>query len=424
MIDRPRVAVILDASRAADRLVIGGIAQFVRERAEAGRPAGAWSLCVGDEPLRTPPALASWRGGGIIATVDDRRVAMALSEALVPVVGVGGDSGRHRPAPAFPQVRADHAAIGQIGAEHLLACGLPAVAFYGGTAGWSGTRAETFRDAAAAAGRRCHVFPGGRGDARSREPKHEALVAWLNSLPKPLGVMACDDLRARHVLEACEQLGLAVPADVAVLGVGNDDVLCALMPSLSSVDASAGRVGYEAAALLERMMTAATPEQAAVVTSVVVPPAGVVARVSTDTLASDDAAAVEMLRTLRGSPWRKPPVAPVAARLGMSQATLENRFQAAFGRSIHAEFTRRRMERLRGLLIETDLPLKTIAVRAGFPSLQYMTTFVRRHAGITPARLRAMTPAPHQARSKRASISTATLPGSEPTPMELRTPMP
>lgn len=394
MLDQPRVAVMLDASRATDRVMIGGIAEFVRERAEAGRPAGAWSLCIGDDPLQALPGLASWRGGGIIANVDDRKVANALTEVLVPVVGVGGGSGRHRPAPAFPQVRADHATVGRIGAEHLLACGLPAVAFYGGRAGWSGERAEAFRDAAAVAGRRCYVFPGRRRDARGRGPEHAALVEWLGSLPKPLGVMACDDLRARHVLEVCQQLGLAVPADVAVLGVGNDDVLCRLMPPLSSIDASAGQIGYQAAALLERLMMPGAPGLPAASASVVVPPAGVVARFSTDTLASDDAAVVEVLRALRGSPWRKPPVAPVAARLGMSRATLENRFQATVGRSIHAEFTRRRMEGLRALLEETDLPLEMVAVRTGFSSLQYMTTFVRRHAGITPARLRAVARAP------------------------------
>ncbi len=83
-------------------------------------------------------------------------------------------------------------------------------------------------------------------------------------------------------------------------------------------------------------------------------------------------------------------VAGVAEAYGLSPATLEHRFQAAVGRSIHAEFVRQRMQRLRRLIVETDRPLKTVAAQAGFPSLQYMTTFVRRHTGTTPARLRAM----------------------------------
>jgi LacI family transcriptional regulator len=219
-------------------------------------------------------------------------------------------------------------------------------------------------------------------------------MTWLESLPRPVGLMACNDPRARHVLEACQRLGLTVPGDVAVLGVDNDQLICELTrPPLSSIDQSARRIGYEAASLLDRMMTARREECDAsegVPTKVVVPPIGVVARVSTDTLASDDQAVVTMLRGLRSSPWQKPSVAKVAAAHGLSPGTLEQRFHNAVGRSIHAEFVRYRMQRLRRLVVETDLPLKTIAAQAGFPSLQYMTTFVRRHTGTTPARLRAM----------------------------------
>jgi LacI family transcriptional regulator len=60
------------------------------------------------------------------------------------------------------------------------------------------------------------------------------------------------------------------------------------------------------------------------------------------------------------------------------------------GRSIHEEFVRLRLAGLRRLITATDLPLKTVAARAGFPSVQYMTTFLHRHTGLTPARLRAV----------------------------------
>lgn len=398
MADTPLVAVILDAARAYDRLIISGIAQFVRERTEAGRLAAPWSLYVEEDPLQKLPDLATWHGQGIIANFDDRRVANALAKTDVPIVGVGGGFGWHDPDSGTPYIYTDNAAIGRLGAEHLLGCGMATLAFYGypsgRTTGWSEERAEAFRSTAEAAGRPCHVFTGRHGDARRWEALQQELTAWLEALPKPLGLMACNDLRARHVLEACQRLGLNVPGDVAVLGVDNDELICDLTrPPLSSIDQSARRIGYEAAALLEQLMVAdraGSDAGARAPMKVVVPPIGVVTRVSTDTLASDDEAVVEMLTALRSSPWRKPSVAAVAERLGMAPATLEHRFQAAVGRSIHAEFVRHRMQRLRGLIVETDLPLKTIATQAGFPSLQYMTTFVRRHTGTTPARLRAM----------------------------------
>lgn len=397
MADAPLVAVILDAARAYDRLIIGGIAQFVRERTGPHRGTQAWSLYVEEDPLQKLPDLASWHGHGIIANFDDRRVAAKLEGLDMPVVGVGGGFGWHDPDSGVPYIYTDNAAIGRLGAEHLLGCGLPTLAFYGyphgRTTGWSQERADAFQEAAAAAGRPCHVFTGRHGDARRWEALQQELCSWLERLPKPLGLMACNDLRARHVLEACRRLGLKVPADVAVLGVDNDQLICELTcPPLSSIDQSARRIGFEAAALLDRMMSSRGRRRQADdrPKKVIVPPIGVVTRASTDTLASDDAAVVAMLKALRASPWQKPRTDAVADGLGIAPTALEQRFQAAVGRSIHAEFVRQRMQRLRTLVVETDLPLKTIATRTGFPSLQYMTTFFRRHTGTTPARLRAM----------------------------------
>lgn len=398
MADAPLVAVILDATRAYDRLIIGGIAQFVRERTASARNAATWSLYVEEDPLQKLPDLGHWHGHGIIANFDDRHVAAALAKTDVPIVGVGGGSGWYEPDSAIPYVYTDNAAIGRLGAEHLLGCGVPTLAFYGyppsRTSGWSDERAEAFQATVKAAGRACHVFTGRHGTARQWEALQQELMAWLKSLPKPVGLMAGNDPRARHVLEACQRLGLTVPGDVAVLGVDNDQLICDLTrPPLSSIDQSARRIGFEAATLLDRMMTArrgGSDDVKSVPTKVVVPPIGVVTRVSTDTLASNDVVVVAMLHALRASPWQKPRVAGVAEAYGLSTATLEHRFQAAVGRSIHAEFVRQRMQRLRRLIVETDRPLKTVAAQAGFPSLQYMTTFVRRHTGTTPARLRAM----------------------------------
>jgi hypothetical protein len=38
-------------------------------------------------------------------------------------------------------------------------------------------------------------------------------------LPKPLGVMVCNDFRGQRVLNSCQREGIAVPEEVAVIGV-------------------------------------------------------------------------------------------------------------------------------------------------------------------------------------------------------------
>ena len=378
----PLVAVILDAARPYDRLIIGGVAHYAREH-------GRWSIYVEEDPLEKLPDLKRWHGQGIIANFDDRKVAAAIHGLEIPVVGVGGGYGWYDEASRIPYVYTDNEAIGRLGAEHLLACGFEQLAFCGypksTIAGWSSERADAFRSVTDARGRPCHVFTGRVGMARRWEEMQAELRDWLANLPKPVGLMACNDVRARHVLEACRGAGFRVPHDVAVIGVDNDEMICDLTdPPLSSVDQSARRIGYEAAALLDKLMLGAAVGER----RVVVPPIGVVARTSTDTLATADAEVLQALQSLRTDPWHKPRADELAAAVGMSRSSLEHRFRAAVGRSIHEEHVRLRLAATRKLIVETDLPLKAVAMRAGFPSLQYMTTFVRRHTGVTPARLR------------------------------------
>ena len=246
------------------------------------------------------------------------------------------------------------------------------------------------------------MFTGRHGNARRWADLQGELTRWLAQLPKPLGLMACNDVRARHVLEACRTLGLRVPHDVAVLGVDNDEMICELTePTLSSIDQAARRIGYEAAAMLDRLMQPASvaaagrgrrrpPRVSAAPPKIIVPPIGVVARASTDTLATSDPLVFETLHAIRRTPWRRPAIEALAAAVGLSRTSLESRFKGAVGRSIHEEYIRLRLAATRRLITTSDLPLKTVAARTGFPSVQYMTTFVRRHTGLTPARLRAL----------------------------------
>jgi LacI family transcriptional regulator len=396
----PLVAVILDAARPYDRLLIGGIARYVRESA-------GWRLYVEEDPLEKLPDLSRWQGDGIIANFDDRRVARAVQGLSLPVVGVGGGYGWHDATSGIPYVYTDNIAIGRLGAEHLLACGFEQLAFYGyprtATSGWSEERAESFATTARAAGRSCHVFTGRHATARRWHDLQGELCEWLLGLPRPVGLMACNDIRARHVLEACRTLALRVPHDVAVLGVDNDEVICDLTtPPLSSIDQSARRIGYEAAAILDRLMSRTDPrrlpvpsqpagcDDESIPTRLVIPPIGVVARASTDTTATHDEAVLLVLRRLRALPFVRPDIPSLAAEACVSRSTLEKRFARIVGRSIHDEFVRVRLAAVRRLVVETDLPLKAIALRSGFRSVQYMTTFLHRHTGLTPARLRSV----------------------------------
>jgi LacI family transcriptional regulator len=384
----PLVAVVVDPALPYDREIAKGVAQYARE-------AGDWRLYVEEEQGRRLPDFAAWSGQGIIASFDELPVARAVVAAGLPLVAVGGGGGAYAPESGIPYVATDNAAIATAAAEHLLERALQHFGFYGlrpsPASVWSDARAAAFERAIAKAGRTSAVFLA-RHDSTHWERLQEELAAWLAALPKPVGIMACDDVRARHVLEACRSLGLRVPHDVAVIGVDDDEFVCELSdPPLSSVAQAARKIGHEAARLLDRLMRperTSEPDTSAVPLHTVVPPIGVVARRSTDTLAVEDPAVARVIRTIRERACEPLAIAELVAASGLSRWQVEARFRRLVGRSIRDDILEVRLAEARRLVTTTDLPLKVVAPRAGFRSIAYMTTVFRRHFRTTPAALR------------------------------------
>ncbi|MBX9581402.1 MAG: DNA-binding transcriptional regulator [Gemmataceae bacterium] len=382
-----RVAIAVNMNKAYDRQVVAGIARYARGR-------GDWSLYTEDETLAKLPDLAAWHGDGIVADLDDRRVARAVARVAAPVVGFGGAqspadrlAGRH-------YVASDDRAVGRLAADHLLDRGFRHFAYYGEPPTplnpWSAARGRAFRDRVEAAGHPCAAYTGRHATAVRWEPLLDGLRRWLARLPTPLGLMACHDARARHVLEACHRLGRRVPDDVAVIGVDNDDVMCDLAhPPLSSVAQGTNRMGYEAAALLDRLMAGDGARRS----WVLVPPAGVVTRRSTDVLAVADPKVAEAIRFVRDHVADGLRAGDVARHVRLSRAALDQHFVSAVGRTAHDEIHRAQLARAKDLLATTDLPLKQVAHQAGFSSVQYLTTVFHRELGRTPAEYRRAGPA-------------------------------
>jgi LacI family transcriptional regulator len=377
------VALIIDAARPYDRKIISGVARYVKEHGSE------WSMYVEEDPLGKLPDLHHWQGDGILANFDDRRVAEAVRGLKVPVVGIGGGYGWYNPALHIPYFTTDNVAIARLAVDHFVERGFRHLAFYGCPRTrinrWSEERAEAFRHWAGEAGVSCDVFTGRYGTARRWVELQRSLTKWLRTLEKPTGLMAANDVRARHVLEACRALELRVPEDVAVIGVDNDEMMCDLTdPPLSSVEQGAWRVGHQAAALLDGWMNGKNPDK----WQFVVKPEGVMARRSTDFWTIDDPDVAEAVRFLRERACRHIQICDVAKHVGVSPSTLKNRFRAALGRTIHAELQRLRLDRAKQLLADTDLPLKQVATQTGFRYIQYLTRVFRQHVGQTPGEYR------------------------------------
>jgi LacI family transcriptional regulator len=375
-----RVAVVIEASNAYARGLLAGIHRHVREHEP-------WTVFLPEHGRGTPPleALAKWGGDGVIARIETESTAKAIEKLRrklgIPVIDVSAA----RLVADLPYVETDDAAIAALAADHFLERDFRHFAFLGdGRFQWSDNRCRGFVEAVAAQGYDVAVFSSRRRKAGPADDD-EAVEAWLAGLPRPVALLACYDIRGRQAIDACRRTGIAVPDEVAVLGVDDDDVLCGLAsPPLSSVIPDAIGAGRRAAELLEQLMRGESLERS----EWLLPPLGIATRQSTDVLAIDDPLVVAAVRQIRDHACDGIKVADVARVLKTTRRVLEHRFTKRVGHTPHEEIARVQFRRVEQLLRETELPLATIAARAGFRHTEYMTVaFTKRH-GMPPSRWR------------------------------------
>jgi LacI family transcriptional regulator len=374
----PRVALLIEASNAYGRGLLAGIHRHLQEQEP-------WTIFLPEHGRGMPPLemLKGWRGEGVIARVETPAIAAAIKKIQRggPLAVV--DVSAARLLPGVPYVETDDVAIARLAAEHFIERDFRHLAFLGDDRfRWSGNRRDAF--AAAARGRSISVYEP-RGRARDEAAEDAAIEAWLVTLPKPVGLFACYDVRGRQAVEACRRAGLAVPDEVAVLGVDDDAVLCGLTsPPLSSVIPDAISAGRLAAELLGALFRGERLDH----DEWLLPPLGIATRQSTDVLAIDDELVAAAVRQIRERACTGIKVADLVRSLGVSRRVLERRFLRRLGHTPHDEIARVRFRRVEQLLTGTDLPLTTIAARAGFRHPETMTVaFTRRH-GLPPSRWR------------------------------------
>lgn len=377
----PHVALLIETSREVGRGMLRGVARYVREH-------GPWSLYYRPLGLSDlPPAwLAEWRGDGILARIDNRRMARAVLASGVPAIDLRG----LLPGLGLPHVGGANRPAVRLALDHLLDRGLRHFAFCGiprRLNRFQDLRCDLFRRLVEEAGYACSVFPAGpKSRAEPWERQQQRIAAWLAGLPKPVGVMCGFDDRALEVLDASRRAGIAVPDEVALVSVDNDEYICRLAdPPLTSVDINPEEIGYQAAALLERMMAGAKPPTR----PVEIAPRGIVARQSSDLLTIDDRQVAAAIRFIREQACTGINVADVVARCGLSRSTLERSFKAILRRTPKAEILRVQLQRAQNLLARTDLRIAQVAAKTGFRSFTYFSATFRRCVGLSPAAYRA-----------------------------------
>jgi LacI family transcriptional regulator len=375
----PRVALLVGAWSEYGRGIIEGVWQYAEQH-------GPWFLEMQpSEPDESTDVPQGWTGDGVIATVHTRRLATKLKAYGVPVINV---SGSRREGIDFPRVTSDAVAVVRMAVTHLREKGLAHLAFCGEPHRpfidfWT----EAYRQVMHEAGLEPVIYqPSARIGPRAGLATRQAdRRRWLESLPKPVGIVGWYTGICRHLAMACTESGIMVPEEVAIISLETEDLLGrAVHPPLSGVDIPVQRIGYEAARQLDRLLHGERldcPE-------IDLQPLGVTTRQSTDLVACADPHLRQALRFIRDYAHRGIGVRDVLKAVPMARRSLERRFQDLLGRSPAEEIRRTKLEKVRRLLDSTDIPIPDIAEACGFNYVEHMIPVFKKHHGCTPSRYR------------------------------------
>lgn len=382
--ERLRVALLIESSRSYGRQLLKGIASYARTH-------GPWTFfhqerAFGDQ---IPPRLKAWKPHGIIARLTSDALTQQIRRMGVPIVDLYPDGKNDD----IPGVTSDPESLVRMATDHFLERGFGNLAYCGfSNVPFSEQRGACFVKHLADRGLHGSVFAypamrrtGGLASVETHAMQHvDRLVEWLRRQPKPLALLVCNDVRGQQVLTACGEAGIAVPDEVAVLGMDNDDVLCELCdPPLSSIDLNVEQMGHQAAAMLDRMIRGEAPPD-----RVLMPAHGIAVRRSTDVLAIDNRDAAEAIRFVREHACEGISIDDMTQHASVSRSTLERWFEKYLGRSPTLEILRVQVQRVQELLRTTNLTLSEIARLAGFTHVESMQRIFKRTVGQTPGQYR------------------------------------
>ncbi len=378
------VALLIESSRSYGRGLLEGVAAYVRVH-------GRWSLRHQEMSIdANPPGwLHDWKGDGILARIETDRMVETIRDLGIPTV----DLRCWKKIDGVPRIDTDNEATVRLAVDHLRDRGLRRFAFCGfAGADYSVQRLTFLRKYLDTLGFELEAYES-KGPRKLTTMGAElkgmldeaGVTAWLHELEKPVGLLASNDIRARQVLQCCQDAGIGVPDDVAVVGVDNDDVICSLCyPNLTSIEPDAQKIGHEAASLLDGMMDGADPPA----DTILIPPKRVIVRGSTDVVAIEDRTTAAAYRYLREHACEGISVEDVVQSVPLARRSLERRMRKHFGRTPAELIAEIRLARIKQLLEETDFPLKKIAALTGFSHDEHMAVFFRRQMGEPPGQYR------------------------------------
>ncbi len=366
-----RVILLVETSRAFGRDLLHGIARYSRIH-------GPWSFYREPRDLKSRnPKFSKWNVNGII--MRNSLTNSKLVGLKKPTILVLHDAERPK---KFPAVVTDYESIAKLAIDHLQGLGLHQFAFCGfDSMIWSNERKLEFERLVTEKGFHSYIYKQpepNKYDDWNTELRY--MAKWLRSLPTPIGILACNDDRGQHVSESCKFSGLSVPDEVAIIGVDDDTILCELCdPPLSSIAMNTEEAGYMSAQLLNSLMNGVKMRGQ----EIVVWATRVVKRQSTDVLAIDDDNGANAIRFIRRNAKNRIHVDDIIAQTSLSRRNLEIQFRKYLHHTIHQELYHTRIDLMRQMVAEKDLPISEITSSFTFTDIAHVSRFFKRETGIS-----------------------------------------
>lgn len=382
------IALLIETSSIYGRQILRGIHRFIQTENHQD-----WLAVIEERDLNSssmPGWIQDWTGDGIISRQMTSDLQVELQKTDIAFV----DLNDRIESKMFSTVRSDDIEIGRLAAEHLEERGLQNFAFCGFQGeSWSELRESGFRTATMGVKKsRYYSLQSDwfARDAKLWEQEKVKLTNWLEGLPKPIGILAANDIRGKQIIDCCHHAGIAVPESVSVVGVDNDEIICDFSPTpLTSVVPNAERVGFRAAQILSRLLDdKASGKPKTRPERIIVPPLGVFSRQSSDIVAVDDKELAAALRFIRKRACDGITVADVIETTGMSRSTIERKMRAIINRSPQQEIRRVQLKQVCALLAGTEMSIESIALQCGYDHPEYLHVVFKREMEMTPGEYR------------------------------------
>lgn len=343
-----------------------------------------WRLTIEDR--MAPPQ--GWRGDGAIVQAMDwpviSRYVKSLTKRGIPVVNLTNSLIGN----SLSTCAIDTRRIGEMAAAHFRECGFRHAAFF--TMEWLHGR-KLVSDSFAKAMRGCDTklwawpLEAAEGQVNNRSAMAKWLKGKLRSAPKPIAVLCPNAYNAVNLLNTCLDVGISVPDDVAILSGRYEPMFCDCQAvPISGIEIDSRQQAREAAALLNRLINGQerSPKR------ILITPTRIIARQSTDVLATENELLRGALRFIRENLSRPIGAADIAGSLGIPRIRLDRLFAAELKRPAGAEIMRQRIAKAKRLLTETRDTLAAIAVDCGFCHASYFINAFKKATGSTPRRYR------------------------------------